>query len=342
MVRFHFGSDDLLRTRFAIAPLMELIGAVYVLRDPARFAMHRPWAEWAQPRADALDLTLLGAATPAGRGRGFWPVFVGPPPREPHAAIDAELERVRTTPIEQVVAEIKRSYPAGVPAAAQPFLEDPAGALDRLVAEMRAFWDATLAPWWAKISAALESEIAARARALVAVGPQAAFAGLHQTVWWDSGTLHVHPTAKTAADVALADRGLLLLPAVFIWPRVWPRTDAPWDPALVYPPPGIADLWAPDPPRADALKALLGKGRAQVLLELDRPACTLELAQRLEVSPGGVSNHLSTLRHAGLVSRRREGLRVIYTRTAVGDTLCAWPPVSLPRGAARSDSSPLS
>ena len=51
MVRFHFGQSDLLQTRFAIAPLMELIGAVYVLRNPARYAVHSPWATWARPRS---------------------------------------------------------------------------------------------------------------------------------------------------------------------------------------------------------------------------------------------------------------------------------------------------
>jgi len=42
VIRYRFGQNDLLRTRFAIAPLMELIGAVYVLRDPARFVVHQP------------------------------------------------------------------------------------------------------------------------------------------------------------------------------------------------------------------------------------------------------------------------------------------------------------
>ena len=64
MVRFHFAQSDLLRTRFAIAPLMELIGAVYVLRDPARYAVHSPWATWARPRTERLDLSLLDIATP--------------------------------------------------------------------------------------------------------------------------------------------------------------------------------------------------------------------------------------------------------------------------------------
>ena len=320
MVRFHFGQRDLLRTRFAIAPLMELVGAMYALRDPTRYAVHSPWADWARPRTEQLDLSLLDVATPAGGP--FWPVFVGPPPRAPRAEVADELDRVSATPPDQAAAEIVRAYPDGVPPAAQPFLYDPAGALSKLVEQMRAFWDAALAPWWPQISGVLESEIAARARALVAVGPQAAFTGLHPTVRWDGSTLSVHPTAKGSAEVQLAARGLLLVPAVFTWPSVWPRTDPPWDPALVYPPPGIAELWAPARSGAEALESLLGRRRARVLLELDRPASTLELAQRMDVSAGGVSDHLTVLRRAGLVTRRREGRRVIYARTAKGSDLC--------------------
>ena len=170
MIRYRFGQNDLLRTRFAIAPLMELIGAVYVLRDPARFVVHQPWAEWARPRTEQLDLALLDIATPFGTP--FWPVFIGPPPRAPHAEVKDELERVLATPPEQVIAEIKRTYPGGVPQGGQPFVDDPAGTLGELVQQMRTFWDVAMAPWWTRISALLESEIAARARRLVAVGPR--------------------------------------------------------------------------------------------------------------------------------------------------------------------------
>jgi hypothetical protein len=276
--------------------------------------------DWARPRTEQVDLSLLDVATPAGAP--FWPVFVGPPPRTPRAEVADELDRVSATPPDQVAAEIARAYPGGVPPAGMPFLDDPAGTLLKLVGQMRAFWDAALAPWWPRISEVLESEIAARARALVAVGPQAAFTGLHPTVRWDNSTLSVHPTTKQSADVQLATRGLLLVPAVFTWPSVWPRTDPPWDPALVYPPPGIAEVWAPERSGDEALESLLARRRARVLLELDRPSSTLELAERMEVSAGGVSDHLTILRRAGLVTRRREGRRVIYARTAKGSALC--------------------
>jgi len=140
-------------------------------------------------------------------------------------------------------------------------------------------------------------------------------------VSWDAGALCVHPTRKPAADVELAGRGPLLVPTAFTWPVAWPRTDAPWDPALVYPPPGIGDLWHAEAPRDEALESLLGRRRARVLRELDRPASTLDLARRLGVSAGGINDHLKVLRQAGLVAGRREGREVIYSRTEKGEAL---------------------
>jgi DNA-binding transcriptional ArsR family regulator len=321
MVRFQFAAEDLLRTRFAISPLMELVGAVYARRDSNRYWVHQPWTQWALPRTAHLDLDLLELATP--RGRPFYPVFLAPPPRTPHVEVRDELERVRATPPERVAAEVARAYPEGVPAAGRLLIADPARALDLLVRQMKAFWEAALAPWWGRISATLEAEIAWRARRLAAIGPGSAFTGLHETVRWRQNALEVHPTGKAVANVDLAGRGLMLLPAVFTWPSVWPRSDPPWDPALVYPPPGIGELWAPESRGYEALAALVGQRRARILLELDRPASTLELARRLGASAGGVSEHLSVLRRAGLVSGRREGRRVIYARTVKGDALGA-------------------
>lgn len=320
MVRYRFGTDDLLRTRFAIAPLMDLVGATYVLRAPERYPEHRPWTEWARSRVRQLDTTLLDVATPAGAG--FYPVFVGPPPRMPRTTVEAELERVAATPPADVAYEITRAYPRGMPAAGRVLVEDPGRGLERLVAEMREFWDVLLRPWWSRMTAVLETEISWRARQLAAVGPAAAFSGLHDTVRWKDGALHVERTKKAPADVDLGGRGLLLVPAVFTWPLVWPRTDPPWDPALVYSPPGIGALWAPDDAAAGALEELLGRGRARVLLALGRPAATLDLARQLAVSPGGVSQHLGVLRRAGLVTGRRDGRCVIYERTPQGDSLC--------------------
>jgi Helix-turn-helix domain len=309
VVRYVFGQDDLLRTRFAISPLMELAGAFDVVRAPERHEVHRPFADWARPRLGGLRMAAMEVAMPLDTT--WHPDFVSPPPSEPHAKLGDELARVRATPPEQIRAELFRAYEEHVPIP---------GGTDALVAEMRAFWDALLAPWWERVLALLEAEIGWRARRLAAVGPQAAFAGLHETVRWNDGALEVL-RGGTGPDLDLGGRGLLLVPAAFAWPTVWPMSDPPWQPALVYPPPGAGELWAPEQGGDEALEALLGRGRARVLLTLDRAADTQELARRLTASAGGVSEHLGVLRRAGLVTGRREGRRVVYARTAKGDAL---------------------
>ncbi|MGW1873749.1 ArsR/SmtB family transcription factor [Streptomyces sp. NPDC001975] len=54
---------------------------------------------------------------------------------------------------------------------------------------------------------------------------------------------------------------------------------------------------------------------------LAQPAGTTELAQRLGVSPGTVSQHLGVLHRAGLVTRARHGHLVLYLRSPLGDQL---------------------
>ena len=76
-------------------------------------------------------------------------------------------------------------------------------------------------------------------------------------------------------------------------------------------------LWDTDalaPP--DALAKLLGRNRAAVLLALDSPRSTSELAGLLDVTTGGVSQQLSILAQAGLVARQRVRRHVLYLRTS--------------------------
>jgi DNA-binding transcriptional ArsR family regulator len=85
---------------------------------------------------------------------------------------------------------------------------------------------------------------------------------------------------------------------------------------------GVALLWeSGQPAPGDALAKVLGRGRASVLLSLDAPRTTGDVARRLEISPGGVSQHLSALRAAGLVSSNRHGRSVLYARSPLADEL---------------------
>lgn len=317
-VRFEFGHDDLLHTRFAISPLTELAAATYVLRRPRSYPEHRPWVAAATPRVSGLDVDLLFAVNPLGRTS--WPTFNAPAPTHPHPSIEDELARVAATGPEVVRADVVRAFAEGVPAEVRPFVDDTEAALSELVDQMRAFWEAVLAPWWGLIVPFLESEIAARARRLVTAGGAAAFEDLHPHLGWDGSTLTLSPVKVPPRTVRLAGRGLLLIPSVLAF-GAWARIHGPWDPALTYQPPGIGDLWLPETTKGSDLEELLGRRRAALLRELDRPASTTALAQRTGWSPGGVNSHLAVLRRNGLVVRRRDGREVVYSRTATGEAL---------------------
>ena len=317
-IRFRFGRDDLLRTRFAISPLIELVAATYVVRQPRRFPQHRRWVEATLPRLRDLDLSLVFAAAPLGQST--WPNFNAPPPISPHPHIADELARVAATDPAVVRSDVRRAYPDAIPPPAEPFIADPERALADLVAQSHAFWRAAIEPWWPRMTAFLEGEIATRARRLVSIGGEATFTDLSRDITWDTRTLTISPVATAPRDVDLGGRGLLLIPSVLAF-GVWPRTDLPWDPALTYQPRGVGDLWSA-PRTLDALDELIGRRRATILRSLDRPASTLELAQRTGWSAGGVNTHLAVLRSTGLAARHREGRRVLYARTATGDVLC--------------------
>nr|WP_237499873.1 helix-turn-helix domain-containing protein [Streptomyces sp. SID8379] len=94
-------------------------------------------------------------------------------------------------------------------------------------------------------------------------------------------------------------------------------------PLLSYPARGRATISQTPPPVSDeALTRLLGGPRARLLRLLEEPASTTELAHRLDVTPGAVSQHLSVLYDAGLPTRTRSGRSVRYMRSELGEELC--------------------
>jgi Family of unknown function (DUF5937)/Helix-turn-helix domain len=319
VIRFHFGHEDLVRTRFAISPLFDLTWSTDVLRDPARHSLHLPWARAARRRLEDFDYELLDIlATSNGR---YVPDFISPPPTTPLPNVHDELARVRATPHERVAIEVGWRFDGQpVPDTVRRLLDDPDRGLEQLTRIMAEYFERALAPWSAQIRAALEADIVHRARRLTAGGAIEVFDDLHPDVHWRGDTLEVGRNVDH--DVDLRGRGLLLVPAAFAWPEVFAMIDEPWQPSVIYTPRGIGMLWAPDDGGdREALAALLGRRRAGILATLDAPAATTDLARRLRASPAGVNEHLGILRRAGLVRAARDGRRVLYERTPMGDAL---------------------
>jgi predicted transcriptional regulator len=71
------------------------------------------------------------------------------------------------------------------------------------------------------------------------------------------------------------------------------------------------------------LVELLGRSRAEILRQLDIARTTTSLAREIGLSASTVNFHLSIMATSGLLVAQREGRRVLYSRTLVGDLLVA-------------------
>ena len=331
---FVFGRDDPVRTRFAVSPLWETVGAVRVLLEPHRHTYHLPWLDEVRPELNRLDLAPLLALSPPA---GWSPDFLSVVAAGPGITIADQLALVRATPLDEVAYEVRRSLTdrggAPVPESAWRLLDDPASTRARLADLLAECWELLVAPHWPRLRDLLDSDVAFRTRTLADYGLERVLGDLHPRARWTGRTLVI---AEAPAGLCrLRGAGLLLMPSVFVWPDVVSGFDPPWQPMLVYPARGIGGLWTEPADRTpDALVRLLGRGRAAVLTALDEPATTTSLAHRLALAPSSVSAHLTVLRESGLLTSRRYGHQVLYERTPLGIALSTTPQGA--RGTART------
>jgi DNA-binding transcriptional ArsR family regulator len=94
-------------------------------------------------------------------------------------------------------------------------------------------------------------------------------------------------------------------------------------PGLFYPVPAADRAFDANPPEPASLEALLGRPRATILKELERPRRPGQIAEALHTVPGGATHHLRQLEAAGLVTRERQGQSIIVERTTRGTSLLA-------------------
>ncbi|MFE2722877.1 helix-turn-helix domain-containing protein [Kitasatospora sp. NPDC059327] len=319
MLTLDFSAQDVAAIRFACSRVIEVVTSVQVLKDPGAKAVHLPWVRRARQRLAAGDVRyeLLSQLVPMPA----WhlPGFLTALPASSAPDIEAELAVLTATTPEAVRAELAL-VGQPLPPLVAALHADPAAGLERLAGEIRAYWSALVEPHWSRIVRLVEGEILHRARRMAADGPAALFDGLHPKVRWEESRITVTQRRYEIAHRLDGGRGLVLVPAVFVWPgMVW---QAEGQPGLVYPPRGVATLWenagAPVP---DGLARVIGRTRARLLAELDAPASTTELAARTGLSAANVSHHLTALREAGLTARHRTGRTVLYLRTDAADLL---------------------
>jgi DNA-binding transcriptional ArsR family regulator len=320
VIEWRLTTADVARVRFAYSPLSELVLSLIVVRTPARHALHLRWIRTVRPLLDDLDLSELFALVPLD---GIVADFLSPPPATVLSDFDAELDALRRTEPERILADMG-DVPGLPPAAARRIRDDPVAAAHRIADNVQEYWTRAVAPVWPRIQTLLEADVLWRASRLAAGGAQALFDGLHDTISWREDRLEVSDPYDYRGT--LSGEGLVLVPSAMAWPRVR-KMVAPYQATLIYPVRGVGTLWETGRPQSpEALGALIGRTRAELLAALDAPGTTTGLARRFQLTPGAVSQHLAVLNRNGLVSRSRMDGSVLYWRTPRGDDLATGGP----------------
>ena len=322
-----FSVGDLAQMRFAVSPMWEVGPSLRLLHSGSTHPVHRPWAEQVRPRLTAagLDRGWLAELIPP---RGYVPDFLNPAPAGPAPTLARELARIQAAPAARVREDLDRLMreQGGLGLRARALYADPTVCLARVAEDIETYWELALAPYWARIRAVLDADIFHRTRQVAEHGTGRLFNDLHPSVSWDDNALRLTRRQRPLSRKT-AGAGLLLIPSAFTGPGLFTCVTPPEPPQLAYPARGTGSLWEPRAvTRTDALAAVLGRSRTLLLAELDTPASTTELAHRTGLSAAGVSQCLTALRRAGLVSAHRAGRSVLYARTSVAESVLAASP----------------
>lgn len=310
------------RSRFALSPMAEALGAMRMLANPCR----DPWlAAWhaqhagtfrAQAAADRFTTGLVRVLTTTG----WLPSFLAAPPSGGmRTAMSQELDALRRVSDAEVRTELETSDRQAEIPSGLSWLEGRDWAA-RCADFMEVLWRDHILPDWPRRRALLEREVTYRAGLVAVYGWSNALGGMSRRSEW-VGNDAIRFSNRPLADRIVGAEGMLFVP-VTLSRGTW-LCEAPPDTfALVYPARGVAEPSAgPAPDRVRALERLVGAVRARILLELGRPATTTELATLLEISLGTAGGHIAVLRDAGLIEGTRVGRRVVYRRTDDGDRL---------------------
>jgi len=320
MIELVLAHADLARVRFAHSPIHELVASLLVLQDPSRRLMYDGWLSSVEPRLDGLPLELLTALAPPGR---YLPVFLFPAPAVPRPTLADELEAVVASPPAVVRAELdtvweRRPLPSGL----RPLYEDPAAHLPAVAEAPRRYWEVAVLPVWPRLQAVCALDLTYRMERFADGGLARVLADLHPELAMEGDRLRIDKPHICHQCYDLAGAGIVVVPCAFAWPCLLVDCCGVDQPALVYPPRGVAELWEePSAEHTDPLMALVGRTRAVLLATLDLPRTTTQLAGQLGLSPPAVSQHLKILRDTGLVGARRRGRMVLYQRTAAATAL---------------------
>ncbi|MFI7207928.1 ArsR/SmtB family transcription factor [Micromonospora aurantiaca (nom. illeg.)] len=300
MINLHLDDESLKSIRLSFSPLWETIGSLVILTR-YRGTAPSPYTTWAREVRDRMPAALAQQLIESVRGLDVNQfaanlVLIPDPARN---TIESELWHFQE---QQGEAKLARQF----------------GKL------LQQYWHLAIAPYWTAIRSSLEEEILFRGRTLAVEGSESMLTELGGRVTWAPPRLTA-PYHRDL-DVALNGSRLVLVPTVFASAiRIFVQDGQ--SVAMSYQARGtghfqVLTAYARESSaREDRLALLLGKGRAQVIRELQVPTTTTAVAQSLGMAKSTVSQHLAVLAATGVVWKQRLGGQVFYQLDASGVAL---------------------
>ncbi len=312
MLRIELEPADFLAIRFVadVGPLDDVAGAARALREP-RSPLLAEWRQAVLPRLSPEAATALTLQPPAGYGFDFTT------PSEPTLA--GGLEAVRSTP-RRVLRYEADEFVTGngtLPGLLRDLPDGGSGMLRAVADSLESLHGVAVAPVEERLRLIRAASVHRQAVIGARDGVAAMLDTIHPLIRLRGTTLEIRHwldhTTRTGGE------GLILCPSPWLRERVM-VVDSPHALVKVWYPAGLP-LVVGSPDASDPLSRLIGATRARllsVLAHADGPG-TLALADQLRISAATASEHLTVLRHAGLVSTRRDrsGARHRLTVTAL-------------------------
>lgn len=346
MLRLNLQSDVLTSLRFTYSPLVELTTSYRVLRGNWERGTYWRWLEEAQQAISDTHFPYMeNLITPgflfkgAGKSvpKGYIPDFLTPTPECSVHDIEQDFERLMNLDVTIVQFCIQELIGiVGPNDLLCDFLAHPQEGMAALIVELREYWQRTLAHHWNRMMAVLENDILYNSRILTLNGIESLMPNINDKIGFDAGAItigwsrsdcEVERRKKLAVmdkpdrEVDILSDKFHLVPVIFAANGVYYQVTEPWQPMILYTPRG-AGLWNYELPKpSEALELVVGAGKSRILVALDTPFSTGELAQKLSLTAGAVSQQLGKLHQAGLVESHRSGKHVFYRLSQRGTQL---------------------
>lgn len=319
MITFYFPENSQPKVQFASSPLLETaisFGLYYGECIPFDPVLKR----WQQEARQAL----FGITFPYIENvmvKHYMLDLITPTPTDASLDFEDELALLAKTPTEVIRRDIETliAY-AGESDFTQQFLVYPRESLDCLIEELRLYWQRAIAPYWSRAMAVIEGDVLFRAKRQFFSGFHTVFEDVHPKLSYSGGQIEIGKDL-IHSEIRLDDSGITLVPSFFSDTRIHWQHNTYYKPMIAFGAWGRSrarDVMTQD---ERPLDTLIGETRALLLEHLNRPTSTGELAMRLGVTSGAVSQHLAKLSQSGLVEAERSGQRVFYRLTERGEHL---------------------